>query len=266
VAQSEGTSFAQRSGRGGGRSGRGGNEKNHNNFDKEYWKDKTCYKCEKKEQPVNKCPKKSSNDNDKKYVVSTAISVNKLKNNLKSMKKAFTTVNTHLEKLKEADSDLSGSEDDDYQWHFQMDAALQFVQKDTQFEPTIANIFKQAGSLVKIDLREVILLESHYIMDLLCNSALESKTCKSTTSMRLKSNGGTMVVNRKATMTGYNKDVWFSTRAITNIIALSNLIKQYRVTYESDDKMFVVHREPQGKLYIEFRMHKCGLHYHKPRK
>jgi hypothetical protein len=74
-----------------------------------------------------------------------------------------------------------------------------------------------------------------------------------------------MLVTRKATMPGYNKDVWFSTRAITNIIALRNLIQQYRVTYDSDDNMFVVHREPQGKPNVEFCMHKCGLHYYDPR-
>jgi hypothetical protein len=102
-------------------------------------------------------------------------------------------------------------------------------------------------------------------MDLFCNAALVSNTCKSATSMRLKSKGGTMVVTRKATMPGYNKDVWFSTRAITNIITLSNLIQQYQVTYDSDDKMFVVHRESQGKPNMEFRMHKCGLHYYNPR-
>jgi hypothetical protein len=62
-------------------------------------------------------------------------------------------------------------------------------------------------------------------------------------------------------MLGYNKDVWFSTRAIANIVALSNFIQQYRVTYDSDDKMFVVHRESQGKPNMEFRMHKCGLNY-----
>jgi hypothetical protein len=83
--------------------------------------------------------------------------------------------------------------------------------------------------------------------------------------MRLKSNGGTMVVTRKATMPGYNKDVWFSIREITIIIALSNLIQQYCVTYDSDDKIFVVHWESQGKPNMEFRMHKCGLHYYDPR-
>jgi hypothetical protein len=138
--------------------------------------------------------------------------------------------------------------------------SLQFAQVKKEFEPRISKLFKQAGSSVKIDLREVILLDSQSTMDLFCNAALVSKTCKYTTSMRLKSNGGTMLVTRKATMPGYNKDVWFRTRAITNIIALRNLIQQYHVTYDSDDKMFVVHRESQGKPNMEFRMHKCGLH------
>jgi hypothetical protein len=108
-------------------------EKSHDNFDNEYWKDKTCYKCEKKGHPANKCPKKSNNDGDEKSVASAASSVKKLKKDFKSMKKAFTTVNTQLKKLKEADSDLSGSEDDDGQSHFQMDAALQFAQVDKEF-------------------------------------------------------------------------------------------------------------------------------------
>jgi hypothetical protein len=126
VTQSEGTYFSQRSGRGGGRGGRSGNGKSHDNFDKEYWKDNTC-KCEKRGNPANKCPKKSNNDDNEKYVAIVASSVKKLQKDFKSMKKAFTTVNNQLEKLKEADSDLSGSEDDEDQSHFQMDDAIQFA-------------------------------------------------------------------------------------------------------------------------------------------
>jgi hypothetical protein len=81
----------------------------------------------------------------------------------------------------------------------------------------IASLFKEASSLVKIDLREVIILDSQSTMDLFCNKAFSRKTCKSTTSMRLKINGGTMVVTQKATIPVYNKYVWFSTRSITNI-------------------------------------------------
>jgi hypothetical protein len=67
-------------------------------------------------------------------------------------------------------------------------------------------------------------------------------------------------------MKGYSKTVWFSTRAITNIIALRNLIDQYQVTYGSDDLMFVVHRESDSKPNMEFRIHESGLNYYDPRK
>jgi hypothetical protein len=216
--------------------------------------------------PATHCVKKSnSNDDDDSSASATVNSVKKLQKDIKSMRKAFMMVNTKLEKLKEAESDISESEGEGEASHYQMDVALQFAQVEKEFKPKISKLFKQAGLSVKIDLREIILLDSQSTTDLFCNSALVSKTCKSTTIMRLKSNGGTMVVTQKATMPGYNKDVWFSTRAITNIIALSNLIQQYRVTYDSDDKMCVVHRESQGKPNMEFRMHKCGLHYYDAR-
>jgi hypothetical protein len=144
--------------------------------------------------------------------------------------------------LKEADSDISESEGEESS-HFQVHQALQFAQANKKFEPRIAKLFKKSGSSIKFDIKEVILLDSQSTMDLFCNAALVSKTSKSKSCMRLKSKGGTMVVTRKAMMMGYNKTVWFSTRAITNIIALHNFIDQYRVTYDSDDLMFVVQRE-----------------------
>jgi hypothetical protein len=95
--------------------------------------------------------------------------------------------------------------------HFQVNQALQFAQLDKKFEPRIAKLFKQAGSSIKLDLKEVIFLNSQSTMDLFCNTALVSNISKSRSNMQLKSNGGTMVVTRKATMEGYNKTVWFST-------------------------------------------------------
>jgi len=40
--------------------------------------------------------------------------------------------------------------------------------------------------------------------------------------------------------------------------------KQYRVTYDSDDSYFVVHREDCGLPNIIFREHESGLHYYDP--
>jgi hypothetical protein len=130
VTQSEGTSFAQKGGRGGGRS-KNGNGKGHysGNYDKKYWKDKECYKCHKMGHPATHCSKKSnSNDDDNSSAAATVHSVKKLQKDIKSTRKAFTMVNTQLEKLKEAESDISESEGEDEASHFHMDVALQFTQ------------------------------------------------------------------------------------------------------------------------------------------
>jgi hypothetical protein len=218
-------------------------------YDKKYWKDKECYKCHKKGYQATYLPKKPSDDDDRS-MASTASIVNKLKKDLKSIKKALTTVNNQLAQSKVAVSDISESEEEAS--HFQVEQALQFAQVDKKFEPRIAQLFKQTGSSITPDLREVILLDIQSTMDLFCNAALISKTSKSKASMRLKSNGGTVVVTRKSMMTGYNKTVWFSNRAITNIIYLRNLIDQYRVTYDSEDLMFLVHHESDSKPNMEF--------------
>jgi hypothetical protein len=266
VTHSEGTSFAQKINRGGGNRGINGNGKVHdsNTYDKKYWTYKECYKCHKKGHPAMHCPKKPS-DEDDRSMASTASSVKKLKKDLKFIKKAFTTVITQLAQLKEADSDISESEGEEASY-FQVDQALQFAQLDKKFEPRIAKLFKQTGSSIKLDLMEVILLDSQSTIDLFCNAPLVSKNSESKSSMRLKSNGGTMIVTQKATMMGYNKTVWFSTRAITNSIALRNLIDQYRITYDSDDLMFVVHRDSESKPNMETRMHESSLHYYDPMK
>ena len=77
------------------------------------------------------------------------------------------------------------------------------------------------------------------VVDLLCNPALIAETFKSRSSMQLKSNSETIVGTHKEKMAGYHKNIWFSKRAITNIIALSKIIQKYRVTYDNEDKMFI---------------------------
>ena len=74
-----------------------------------------------------------------------------------------------------------------------------------------------------------------------------------------------MAVSHQATANGYHNSVWFSENAITNIIVLRNLRLQYLVTYRSNDMMFIVHREYEGKPNIQFRMYDSGLHYFYPR-
>jgi hypothetical protein len=179
VTHSEGTSFAQKGGRGGGNRSSSVNVKGRDSstYDKKYWNDKECYKCHKKGHPATHFPKKPSDDDDRS-TASAASSVKKLKKDLKSIKKVFTTVNTQLAQSKEADSDISESEGEEAS-HFQVDQALQFAQLDKKFETRIAKLFKQTGSLIKLDLKELILLEIQSTMDLFCNTTLVSKISKS---------------------------------------------------------------------------------------
>jgi hypothetical protein len=111
MTHSEGTSFAQKGGRGGSNRSSSGSGKgcDSRTYDKKYWNDKECYKCHNEGHPATHCPKKPSDD-DGRSTASAASSVKKLKKDLETINKPFTTVNTQLAQLKEADSDISESE------------------------------------------------------------------------------------------------------------------------------------------------------------
>jgi hypothetical protein len=180
ATQSEGTSFAQRGGRGGGGGKASEKREDSNTYDKKWWKNKECYKCHKKGQPATHCPKKSAKDDEDRSLAITVISVDKIKKDIKYMKKFFTTINTQLALLKEADSDIYDSEGDEEASYFQMDEALQFTQVDKGYEPGISMLFKQNhGSKIKLDLREVILLDTQPTMDLFCNPDMVGNTIES---------------------------------------------------------------------------------------
>ena len=48
-------------------------------------------------------------------------------------------------------------------------------------------------------------------------------------------------------------------------MSLKNVIKQYRVTYDSNDEQFIVHRQDSGLPKMVFRMHSSGLHVYDPK-
>jgi hypothetical protein len=261
MTSSEGSSFAQKGGRG----GRGGKGQGTITVDKEYWKHKTCFNCGKKGQTSTSCMKVAiANDNNS---TSMAQSIKKLAKDNKNLKKAFI----QLQKMTKQDSDLSGSESEEEDSHFQFGNGFQFTQmmvKQTaiKFELQIAKLFKQThGTKFKLDLKKVILLDSLSTMDLICDPALVESTFKSSHSMRLKSNGVTMEVKKQAIIPEYHAPVWYNKIAITNILSLSKVIKQYQVMYDSNDQMFVVPYELEGKPDMEFWMHKSRLHYFDPR-
>ncbi len=134
----EGSSFAQRGGSGSGNtsgSGNGngirGDGRDGDTFNKKYWKDLTCYKCDKKGHPASHCPptpaktarekaKERAKDNDDRSRSSSSskASIAKLQKDLKKTKKSFTALQSKIDELQE-ESDLSGS-DEEASSHFQM--------------------------------------------------------------------------------------------------------------------------------------------------
>jgi hypothetical protein len=94
-----------------------------------------------------------------------------------------------------------------------------------------------------------------------------SKIFKAKNALSMMSNGGGLKITKKCKMPGYKYLVWFSKKAITSIICLKNLIKCYRVTYDSElDTTFIVHRSAFGLPNLLFEMHPCGLHVCYPKK
>jgi hypothetical protein len=276
TSTSEGTAFTQKGGRG------GSNEP----YDKKYWKDKECFKCNKKGHPSSHCntasgggesrnskstsaskSTKTPKSDDDKSLSSKSDTITKLK---KQMKKSFATMAVKIEELEHEDSDITNSDSEaDKTSHFQYqddeEPSTGFLMMQLESRTTQVLFKQNHRNKIGLNLKEIILLDSQSTMDLFCNPNLVEEITKTNKKMKLQSNGGTMTVDQKAKMAGYIHDVWFSTNAITNILALRNVTKQYRVTYDSTDQMFVVHREHQNKPNMEFKMHESGLHYFDPR-
>jgi hypothetical protein len=110
------------------------------------------------------------------------------------------------------------------------------------------------------------LLDNESTMNLFCNKKFVTDITKSNDSVKVTSNGGTLLVHHKANLPGYHKPVWYNKNAITNILALHNVKRQYRVTYDSQLKTgnFIVHMSDQGPPNLKFKMHPSGLHVYDP--
>jgi hypothetical protein len=85
--------------------------------------------------------------------------------------------------------------------------------------------------------------------------------------LNMTSNGGGLNITKQGNLPRYKFWVWFSKQAITNIICLKNLIKIYRVTYDSKvETTFVIHHQKFGLPGLFFEIHPCGLHICYPKK
>jgi hypothetical protein len=85
--------------------------------------------------------------------------------------------------------------------------------------------------------------------------------------LNMTSNGGGLKITEQCKIPSYKFWVWFSEKAITNIICLKNLIKIYRATYDREvDTTCVINRSAFSLPDLLFEMHPCGLHVCYPKK
>ncbi len=201
--------------------------------------------------------KKKSTDSDNSSISSKSDKVDQLE---KKFKKQFTQLKAQFE----ADDKISESEDD--QSHFQ------FTQHFCLFNHYVPPVVRHAevalkqskGKLSDINLREVILLDNQSTMSLFCNRRMVIDVSNLAEPLTLRSNGGTLDVDHTA-MIGQLTEVWFSKSASTNILSLKDVVKCYRVTYDSYDGAFIVWRENKGLPNMIFKMHSSGLNFYDPK-
>ena len=84
---------------------------------------------------------------------------------------------------------------------------------------------KKRSDYFDLNIMKFILIDSQSTMDLLFNENILESICKSKKLMILRSNGVKMVIDHKAVVAGYIKNVWFDKNAITDIFSLKNMIQ-----------------------------------------
>ncbi len=219
----QGTAFATTSCKGKGKKASGGT-KYISNSD---WK---AISLEAQTKVIN-ARKKAAEDDENDKSSASAKSAKMMKSNSKTMKslekdncRLKKSVST-LQKCKE-DDDLPISSAEGLS-HFQK--AIKFLKESY---PKIALVLKSSKSL-DLDLRYVLLLDNQSMFDLCCNRGFMSRIKKASHALNMASNGGGLKITKQGKFPGYKFWVWFSKKAITNIIYLKNLVKIYRVTYDS---------------------------------
>ncbi len=125
----------------------------------------------------------------------------------------------------------------------------------------------KSGKFTNLDLRNVLLLDNQSTFDLCCNKTFASKIIKAENTLSMTSNGGGLTITKKCKIPSYKYLVWYSKKAITNIICIKNLIKCFWVTYDSElVTTFVAHCSVFGLPDLLFEMHPCELHVCYPKK
>jgi hypothetical protein len=244
----EGMAFAQS----GKKKKKGGNKgkkpkatKDPKDFDKEWWKDKECYRCGKKGHPASACSVKPLSNNDDELICSPKLASNAMAAIQKSMK-TMGKVMTQISEIADFNDKL---------FEEQPHAQLSVVSvEDARIEPRSGYAFATRA----LSLRNHLLLDNQSSMHIMCNPDFVNNIRESSQPMILKSNGGSLPINEVANFEGFKRETWFLRNAMTNKLSFSLVKSEYDITYDGD--AFIIHWVAKGYSDMVFKPHKSRLH------
>jgi hypothetical protein len=126
-----------------------------------------------------------------------------------------------LQKCKENDDDDSSISSTEGLSHFQKG-----IETLKELYPKITLALKSSKSL-DLDLKYVLLLDNQSMFDLCCNKGFMSRIKKASRALNMTSNGSGLKITKQGKFPGYKFCVWFSKKAITNIICLKKNLSRY---------------------------------------
>ena len=99
-------------------------------------------------------------------------------------------------------------------------------------------------------MKDLVLLDSDSTNTIFCNKSYVNNIKDAEHPLEIQTNGGTMIADQTCEIT-YAGNHWFHKEAITNIISLADISKQYKVTMDTNKgKSMIVHlNEQKVKFY-----------------
>ncbi len=169
---SQGTAFAQKVGKAKKNNATDNAKGEKKEFDKEYFKDKPCFKCGKKGHPQSHCPSKDDDDDNSSISSKSRRSSNSgRKPKIKDFENQFNSLKKSFAQLKSAQEDESCSDSSGEMLHFQYASRINGGR--SLHEEFVDMTFKQSKKGLRgFDLREVILLDNQSTVDVFCNKKL----------------------------------------------------------------------------------------------